>query len=101
VNSRASFITFATERFPSIDGALLDAIVDVVTVTYSPAYQVSLADKPLSCPVMVWRARGDGPSFVSDGARAGLDIHQQDLAAGHYAVLKPEGITELLAAGLA
>jgi hypothetical protein len=101
VTSRASFIAFAGESFPAIGGALIEAIVDVVAVTYSPAYQVSLEDKPLTCPVSVWRARGDGTSFVCDGARAGLDIREHELAVGHYTVLKPQGISELLASGLA
>jgi thioesterase domain-containing protein/acyl carrier protein len=101
VRSRDEFVAFAAARFPAIDSALLDAIVDVVAVTYSPQYQIALAEKPLSCPVSVWRARGDGTSFVCDGARAGLDIEQHDLAVGHYTVLKPEGIGALLAAGLA
>lgn len=101
VSTRAAFVAFARTSFPAMDAALIDAIVDVVAVTYSPHYQVSLADQPLACPVAVWRANGDGPSFIADGAKGGLDIRFHDLAAGHYAVLKTDGITELLAAGLA
>ncbi|AKJ31885.1 peptide synthetase [Caldimonas brevitalea] len=100
VTSRAAFVALAAVKFPAIDVALINAIVDVVTVTYSPDYQIALADKPLSCPVTVWRARGDGESFVAQGASVGLDLRQHDLNVGHYAVLKQDGIAELLAAGL-
>jgi hypothetical protein len=83
-----------------MDASLINAIIDVVAVTYSPNYQISLVDKKLSCPVEVWRARGDGESFVANGENFGLNIRYHDLAAGHYAVLKPEGILEMLAEGL-
>lgn len=100
VSSRDSFIAFAAQKFPAINGALLNAIINVVVVTYSPEYQISLGKKLLKCPIALWRAQGDGASFVSGGASAGLDILERDLAVGHYAVLQPEGISELLSAGL-
>jgi len=100
VNSRAAFITFVAETFPAMDRTLIEAIVNVVTVTYSPDYQIALADKPLRCAISVWRARGDGESFIAEGARAGLDIYWHDLAVGHYTVLKPEGIAAMQSAGL-
>ncbi|MDN0074619.1 hypothetical protein QU481_06900 [Crenobacter sp. SG2303] len=67
---------------------------------YSPDYQITLADKPLRCAILVWRARGDGESFIAEGIRAGLDICWHDLAVGHYNVLKPEGIAAMQSAGL-
>lgn len=101
VHSRAAFLKFAEAKFPAIDASLINAIIDVVAVTYSPNYQIFLADKKLSCPIEVWRASGDGESFIANGENVGLTIRYHDLAVGHYAVLKPEGITEMLAAGLA
>ena len=101
VDSRATFIRFAAEKFPAIDRTLIDAIANVVAVTYSPDYQIALADKPLRCPISVWRARGDGPSFIADGEQTGLDIRWHDLDVGHYAVLKAEGIAAMQAAVLA
>jgi amino acid adenylation domain-containing protein len=101
VHSRAAFVDFATAKFPSMDASLINAIIDVVAVSYSPNYQIALADKKLSCPVEVWRANGDGDSFVANAHDIGLKVRYHDLAVGHYALLKPEGITEMLAAGLA
>lgn len=101
VHTRAGFVEFVAARFPTLDAALVNSIIGVVTVTYSPHYQVALHERRLSCPVEVWRGSGDGPSFAAEGASAGLDIQYHDLAAGHYDVLKPAGIAELLARGLA
>lgn len=101
VSNRAAFIAFVTAHLPAMDEALINAIIDVVAVTYSPNYQIALADKTVRSPVEVWRANGDGPSFAANAAGTGLDIRYHNLAVGHYAVLKTDGITELLAAGLA
>lgn len=100
VRDRAGFLAFVTARFPALEASLVEAIVDVVRVSYSPDYQIDLRAKPLACPVRVWRARGDGPSFVEAGSAAGLDIRLQDLAVGHYAVLQQDGVAALLAADL-
>ncbi|WP_174873177.1 amino acid adenylation domain-containing protein [Vogesella oryzae] len=100
VDNRTAFIRFVEEKFPTIDRTLIDAIVNVVTVTYSPDYQIDLASKPLRCPISVWRASGDGPSFIAGGEQVGLNIQWHDLAVGHYAVLKAEGIAAMQAAVL-
>jgi amino acid adenylation domain-containing protein len=92
VKTRSDFISFIEEKFPTIDHALISAIVNVVTVTYSPDYQIDLTHKPLRCPISVWRARGDSESFIAGGTSAGLDVRWHDLPIDHYAVLKSEGI---------
>ncbi|MCW8174874.1 thioesterase domain-containing protein [Verminephrobacter aporrectodeae] len=100
VHSRADFFSFASAHFPAMDTALVEAIINVVSITYSPNYQIVLMDKPLRCPISVWRAAGDGSAFIDDGAVTGLQLRNHDLMVDHYAVLKPQGIAALQATGL-
>ena len=100
VNSRDSFMTFIASRFPTIDRALADAIIRVVSVTYSPDYQISLSARPLQCAIRVYRATGDSRAFIDAADEVGLRTASWTLSSGHYEVLKPEGIAELRAAGL-
>ncbi|PCF93918.1 amino acid adenylation domain-containing protein [Vreelandella nigrificans] len=100
VRSRADFVSFIGSHFQAMDMALVEAILDVVSITYSPEYQIALLDKPLRCRVTVWRAAGDGPAFIDDGLEVGLQLDNNELEVSHYAILKSKGISELKAAGL-
>ncbi|WP_053067801.1 amino acid adenylation domain-containing protein [Xenorhabdus khoisanae] len=96
VKNKTNFIDFIKLNFSEIDDSLINSIIDVVSVTYSPEYVISLDERKVFFPIKVIRAKGDSKSFIEGGEKIGLDISYYDINSGHYTVLKQNGIDEIM-----
>jgi acyl-CoA synthetase (AMP-forming)/AMP-acid ligase II/pimeloyl-ACP methyl ester carboxylesterase/acyl carrier protein len=96
-----SFVAFVRAAFEHLDEALVRRIVGVVRQTFQFEYAPGeIARRRLHAPVTVLRASGDEISYadsIRSAGRGGGPLIRT-LSAGHYALLRPTGIDELVAA---
>lgn len=97
VSDEQSFIAYVAKSYPSLDVGLIERIVRLVTATYSPRYGIELRERAIAAPVTILKALGDGTSFLE---RASIRFESEprilDLPCDHYAVLKPEGVQQII-----
>ncbi|MGW7066914.1 amino acid adenylation domain-containing protein [Streptomyces sp. NPDC054855] len=95
-----SFIACVCERFEHLERELVRRIIDVVRKTFLFEYAPhDVTGHRLSAPVTVLRGAGDQDSFIDlDPALASTPPRVSRLRADHYALLRPAGVDELVAA---
>ncbi|MEU5096751.1 amino acid adenylation domain-containing protein [Streptomyces sp. NPDC020996] len=95
-----SFIAFVCGRFEHLERELVRRIVGVVRQTFLFEYAPhELAERSVTAPITVFRAKGDQDSFIDSThavSRAPLRVSQ--LSADHYELLRTNGIAELVTA---
>lgn len=95
-----SFVAHVCDRFEHLDRELVRRIVDVVRKTFLFEYAPhGGAGLRISAPVTVLRAAGDQVSFIDrDPALASTPPRISRLRTDHYALLRTDGVDELVAA---
>ena len=96
-----TFVEFVRDSFDHLDEALVRRIVGVVRQTFRFEYaRDEIARRRLRAPVTVLRAGGDESSYADSirTAHRGGGPAIRTLSAGHYVLLRPAGIDELVEA---
>lgn len=96
--TRDAFIAFICQRFPLLHHDVVARIIRIVETTYNFSYEFhELENRQLNAPVVIVKARGDHYSFLDN---APVFSQQKpvivELEVDHFAVLKANGIHELL-----
>ncbi|WP_260859854.1 amino acid adenylation domain-containing protein [Streptomyces cupreus] len=92
-----SFARFVERRFPQLDPGLIRRVVAVVRRTYG--FTQDPAERQVSAPVTVFRARDDEPSFIEgSSSRTAAPPTVVQLEADHYGALREPGVGELVRA---
>jgi amino acid adenylation domain-containing protein len=91
------FAAFISDRVTHLAPEMVTRISRIVRETYEFKYSFTeLAERRINAPVTIFKARGDDYSFLETAhGYSAVTPTVIDLAADHYAVLKPEGVTEL------
>ncbi|WP_143091752.1 amino acid adenylation domain-containing protein [Lentzea albida] len=93
-----TFSGFISGEFPDLDRELVRRITKIVTETFSFKYTFSeLAERTISAPLTIFKARGDDYSFIegSEGFSADGPV-VVELEADHYSLLREPDVDELL-----
>ncbi|SDY47454.1 amino acid adenylation domain-containing protein [Amycolatopsis xylanica] len=100
VDDDESFVAFISARFDGLDPDLVRRIVRVVRQTYQFKYVFSeLAERRISAPVTIFKARGDDYSFIENSSGySAVAPTVIDVDADHYSMLKDPGIDALVKA---
>ena len=98
VKDEESFMSFISRRFKNLDSDLVKRIIKIVHHTYRFKYTFNeLAERQISAPVTIFKARDDDRSFIEDSSgylpKAPAVIN---LKADHYSMLKYPDIDELV-----
>ena len=95
-----TFVDFVCGRFEHLDRELVRRIVGVVWRTFLFEYAPhELAERRISAPISVLRAKGDQGSFIDSGlVPSGTPPMVTSLEADHYGLLRASGIDELVTA---
>ncbi|MEV8313463.1 amino acid adenylation domain-containing protein [Streptomyces sp. NPDC059900] len=98
-----SFVACICEKFEHLERDLVRRIVGVVRQTflfeYAPDDLAGPGGHRLTAPVSVLRAAGDQPSFIDQShALSAAPPRISQLRSGHYALLRENGVDELVAA---
>lgn len=95
-----SFIAFVCGRFEHLERELVRRIVGVVRKTFLFEYAPhELAERSIAAPITVFRADGDQDSFIDSGhTLSSTPLRVSRLRADHYALLRTNGIAELVTA---
>ncbi|WP_367836011.1 amino acid adenylation domain-containing protein [Streptomyces rochei] len=93
------FVAYVHRLVPALDEATIRRITRIVATTYEFDYTFrELAERTVSAPVTVFKARGDDYSFLEGSSGySTAPPTVVDLAGDHYGVLKEEGVGELAA----
>ena len=93
-----SFAAFICSRLKDLDVELVKRITRIVRQTYEFKYAFrELAERRLSAPITLFKARGDDYSFIENSSGySAVPPTVIDLEADHYGVLKNPGIDELV-----
>ncbi|MFI8826817.1 amino acid adenylation domain-containing protein [Streptomyces sp. NPDC053431] len=93
-----SFAAFVTERFPALDPELVARIIAIVEKTFDFTYTFQeLTERQVSCPVTIFKARGDDYSFLE--GTSGWSTRPPtvvELDADHYSLLRSPDLKELV-----
>ncbi|MEV7275500.1 amino acid adenylation domain-containing protein [Streptomyces sp. NPDC093111] len=94
----ATFATYVSERFPSLDPELIARIIAIVEQTFDFTYTFrELTERKVSCPVTIFKAQGDDYSFLE--GTTGWSTRPPtviELAADHYSLLRAPDLKELV-----
>ncbi|MET8506508.1 amino acid adenylation domain-containing protein [Streptomyces sp. NPDC004787] len=93
-----SFAAHVAERFPALDAELIARIVAIVEKTFEFTYTFrELTERKVTCPVTVFKARGDDYSFL-DGTTGWSERPPTvvELDADHYGLLRAPELKELV-----
>jgi amino acid adenylation domain-containing protein len=95
-----TFIDFVCGRFEHLDRELARRIVGVVKRTFLFEYTPhELAERSVTAPITVFRAKGDQGSFIDSGhLPSSMPPMIIRLEADHYGLLRASGIDELVTA---
>jgi amino acid adenylation domain-containing protein len=95
-----TFVDFVCGRFEHLDRDLVRRIVGVVWRTFLFEYAPhELAERHITAPVTVFRAKGDQGSFIDSGqVLSSTPPTVIQLEADHYGLLRSTGIDELVTA---
>ncbi|MEU2680638.1 amino acid adenylation domain-containing protein [Streptomyces sp. NPDC007107] len=95
-----SFVAFVCDRFEHLEHDLVRRIVGVVRRTFLFEYAPhELAERSVTAPVTVFRARGDQGSFIDSGhVLSAVPPRIGQLDADHYSLLRTGGVDELVTA---
>ncbi|MEW5290901.1 amino acid adenylation domain-containing protein [Erwinia papayae] len=96
--TREAFIAFICQRFPLLHEEIVERIIRIVEITYDFSYAFDeLQNRQLRAPVTIVKAQGDHYSFLDNASGFSLQPPTLiELNVDHYAVLKSQGIDELL-----
>ncbi|WP_370414146.1 amino acid adenylation domain-containing protein [Streptomyces fradiae] len=98
VSDTESFVKHVAESFPALDPELVGRIVAIVEKTFEFTYTFrELTERTVSCPVTVFKARGDDYSFL-EGATGWSERPPTvvELDADHYGLLRAPELKELV-----
>jgi thioesterase domain-containing protein/phenylpyruvate tautomerase PptA (4-oxalocrotonate tautomerase family)/acyl carrier protein len=93
------FAAFIAGRFAGVDPELIKRIIRVVYATYQFRFAMTeLSAARIAAPVTILRARGDERSRFERASGCSAEPPSIiELAADHYSLLSPPGLTELVA----
>jgi amino acid adenylation domain-containing protein len=93
-----SFAAFINSRYRNLEPDLVRRIIRVVRRTYQFKYAFSdLAERRISAPITIFKARGDDYSFIEHGGGYSPEaLTVVNVEADHYSVLKDPDIGELV-----
>jgi len=93
-----SFTSFICGRFPELDPAMVKRVAGIVALTYQFSYTFrELAERRITAPITIFKARGDDYSFIDASAGySALAPEVVALDADHYGLLREPGVGELV-----
>ncbi|MFE7410819.1 non-ribosomal peptide synthetase family protein [Streptomyces laurentii] len=93
-----SFAKYVTVQFPALEPDLVARIIAIVEKTFDFTYSFKeLTERTVSCPVTIFKARGDDYSFL-EGTRGWSTQPPTvvELNADHYSLLRSPDLAELV-----
>ncbi|MCX2180791.1 amino acid adenylation domain-containing protein [Streptomyces sp. SKN60] len=98
VSDTESFVKHVAESFPALDPELVGRIVAIVEKTFEFTYTFrELTERTVSCPVTVFKARGDDYSFLEEATGwSERPPTVVELDADHYGLLRAPELKELV-----
>lgn len=95
-----SLAAFLSANLGRLDSDLVHRILRVVRTTFEFSYSFrELAERRIAAPITIFKARGDDYSFLDgSGGYSSATPAAVPLQADHYALLRPAGVDELVAA---
>ncbi|MET9952864.1 amino acid adenylation domain-containing protein [Streptomyces sp. NPDC006339] len=95
---REGFAAYVTERFPALDPELVARIIAIVEKTFAFTYTFrELTERTVSCPVTIFKARGDDYSFLETATGwSSRPPTVVELDADHYSLLRAPDLKELV-----
>ncbi|MER7515091.1 amino acid adenylation domain-containing protein [Streptomyces sp. NPDC126499] len=92
------FAAYVTERFPALDPELVARIIAIVEKTFAFTYTFrELTERTVSCPVTIFKARGDDYSFLETATGwSKRPPTAVELDADHYSLLRAPDLRELV-----
>ncbi|NSY41454.1 amino acid adenylation domain-containing protein [Leisingera sp. ANG59] len=96
VSGLEEFVAYVSAEKPDLDRGMIERITRLVARTYAPEYGLQMTQRQVSAPVRLFKAKGDNRSFLEEATlnlAAAAPVHA--LAADHYELLKPGGVSEL------
>ncbi|MFF5975443.1 amino acid adenylation domain-containing protein [Streptomyces sp. NPDC012769] len=92
------FAAYVTERFPALDPELVARIIAIVEKTFEFTYTFrELTERTVSCPVTIFKARGDDYSFLETATGwSSRPPTVVELDADHYSLLRAPDLKELV-----
>ncbi|GAA3392742.1 amino acid adenylation domain-containing protein [Streptomyces roseoviridis] len=92
------FAAYVTERFPALDPELVARIIAIVEKTFEFTYTFrELTERTVSCPVTIFKARGDDYSFLETATGwSERPPTVVELDADHYSLLRAPDLQELV-----
>ncbi|UWQ44997.1 amino acid adenylation domain-containing protein [Leisingera aquaemixtae] len=99
VSDLDGFAAYIAAEKPDLDPGTILRITRLVAQTYAPEYGLQIEQRQVAAPVRLFKAAGDNLSFLEEATRTlAVPAPVHALAADHYELLKPGGVSELAAA---